>query len=148
MSVKEREALDFALLMDKTGELAEALLRSSELADYLYWKGRMEQDPDVLKFRMRMAKARERFEECERFGHYHPNYHEALDAVKALEAELESVEAAREFKRAEKALDVLLYDVSVTIAHAVSDTVKVPGNDPEPKHGSSCGSGGSCGCGG
>jgi len=148
VSVMEREALDFSLLLSKTCDLSDAMLRSVEMADFLYWKERMEQDPAVKELLRKMARAKERFEECERFGHYHPNYHEALDAVKAVEAELEGIESAREFKRAEKALDELLYDVSVVIAHAVSESIKVPSNDPLPKSGGGCGSGGSCGCGG
>ncbi|HZG78523.1 MAG TPA: YlbF family regulator [Paenibacillus sp.] len=148
MSVLEREALDFSLLLSKASDLADAMLRSVEMADFLYWKERMEQDPEVKALLKKMARAKERFEECERFGHYHPNYHEALDAVRAVEAEMEAIESAREFKRAEKALDTLLYDVSVVVAHAVSDSIKVPSNDPLPKHGGGCGSGGSCGCGG
>ncbi|WP_309121367.1 YlbF family regulator [Paenibacillus sp.] len=147
MSVTEREALDFSMLLSKTCDLSDAMLRSKEMADFLYWKERMEQDPEVKALLRKMSRAKERFEECERFGHYHPNYHEALDAVKAVEAEMEGIESAREFKRAEKALDALLYDVSVVIAHAVSESIKVPSNDPLPKHGGSCGSGGSCGCG-
>lgn len=149
MSVKERESLDFALLLSKTGELSDAMLRSVEMADYLYWKERKEADPEVARLASKLAKAKERFEECERFGHFHPNYHEALDEVNSVLAELEEVESAREFKRSEEALDKLLYDVSVVIARAVSDSVKVPGNDPLPSGGcgggSGCGSGCSCG---
>ena len=69
--------------------------------------------------------------------------------MNAVLAELGSIESAREFKRSEEALDKLLYDVSVVIARAVSDSVKVPGNDPLPSAG--CGSGGcgnGCSCGG
>ena len=148
MSLMERQALDFSLLLSKAGDLADALLRSVEVADYVYWKNKLELDPEALKMKMRLARAKERFEECERFGHFHPNYHEALDAVRTVEAESEQVESIREYKKAEKALDDLLYDVSVTIAHAVSPSVKVPSNDPLPKSGGgcdSCGSGGSCG---
>jgi len=148
MSVLERQALDFSLLMTKACDLSDSLMRSVEVADYLYWKDRMSNDAEARGIMSKMARAKERFEECERFGHYHPNYHEALDAVKAVEAEMERVDSVREYKRAEKALDDLLYDVSVVIAHAVSDSIKVPSNDPLPKHGAGCGSGGSCGCGG
>lgn len=143
----EREALDFSMLLSKTSDLSDAMLRSAELADFLYWKERVGQDPGVQQLLGKMARAKERFEECERFGHYHPNYHEALEGVKAVENELQGIEAAREFKRAEEALDKLLYDVSVVIAHAVSESIKVPSNDPLPKTGGGCGSGGSCGCG-
>ncbi|WP_199617801.1 YlbF family regulator [Paenibacillus alkalitolerans] len=148
MSVAERQALDISLLLNKASELGAAMLRTAELADYLYWKDRMAGDETVALVLRKMAKAKERFEECERFGQFHPNYHEALDEVKAVESEMEKVESIREFKKAEEALDRLLYDISVLIAHSVSDTVKVPSNDPLPKSGGGCGSGGcSGGCG-
>lgn len=149
MSVLERQALDFSLLLIKAAELGDALMRSVEVANYLYWKDRMDSDPEALAMKRKLARAKERFEECERFGHFHPNYHEALDEVRNVEAESEQVEAIREFKRAEKALDELLYDISVTIAHAVSESVKVPGNDPLPVGCGTggCGSGGNCSCG-
>ncbi|MCI3921511.1 YlbF family regulator [Paenibacillus sp. TRM 82003] len=146
MSLLERQALDFSLLMTKTSELNDALMQSVEVADYVYWKERMENDPETSKMLMKMNRVKQLFEECERFGHYHPNYHEALEKVRAVEEEMETIESVREFKRAEKALDELLYDVSVVIAHAVSDSIKVPSNDPLPKSGGGCGTGGSCGC--
>lgn len=147
MSVIEREALDFSLLLSRTCDLSDALMQSVEIADYVYWKQRMANDPDAGDMLKQMARVKERFEECERFGHFHPNYHEALAAVKAMEESMEQVESIREFKRAEQALDRLLYDVSVTIAHAVSESVKVPGNEPLTASVGGCGSGG-CGAGG
>lgn len=145
MSIAERHILDFPALLDKADELGTALLRSVEVAQYLYWKERAAKDDAAKAVIRKMAKAKERFEECERFGHFHPDYHAALNEVKAIEAEMGAIESIREFKKAEEALDKLLYDVSEVIAHAVSDSVKVPSNDPLPKSGSSCGSGGCSG---
>jgi cell fate (sporulation/competence/biofilm development) regulator YlbF (YheA/YmcA/DUF963 family) len=63
--------------------------------------------------------------------------------VNEVQKRLEQIEAVRRFKEAEERLDDLLYTISTTIAHAVSDTIKVPSNNPLPGAGS-CGSGGSC----
>jgi cell fate (sporulation/competence/biofilm development) regulator YlbF (YheA/YmcA/DUF963 family) len=147
MSIAERQAIDMSTIISKAGELGSAMLLSVEVADYLYWKARMTKDEEAAKMIRKMAAAKERFSECERFGHFHPNYHEALDAVKTVEAEMEAVESVREFKKAESALDRLLQDVSELIAYSVSESIKVPSNDPLPKGG--CASGGSCsgGCG-
>ena len=89
---------------------------------------------------------KEAFAECERFGHFHPEYHKALDAVKAVEYELDEIEAVSRFKAIENQLDELLYEVSELIARSVSDSIKVPSNNPLP-HSGGCGSGGSCNCG-
>ena len=64
----------------------------------------------------------------------------------AVEKELERFEAVRKFKAAESELDDILHEMSETIAYAVSDSIKVPSNDPNPK-GGGCGSGGKCSCG-
>jgi cell fate (sporulation/competence/biofilm development) regulator YlbF (YheA/YmcA/DUF963 family) len=69
-----------------------------------------------------------------------------LERVYEMEAQLDEVEAVRKYKAAESSLDELLGDISRTLAHAVSQTIKVPDNDPNPKA-SGCGNGGSCSCG-
>ena len=51
--------------------------------------------------------------------------------------------AFNKFKEAEEKLDELLHDVSKTIAHAVSESIKVPSNKILPDTGG-CSSGGSC----
>lgn len=147
MSVLEKQTLDMAALLAMTDDLGQSILRSVEVADYSYWKQQVQQDEAAKAVLRKMAKAKERFEECERFGHFHPNYHEALEAVKAVEKEMEAVPSLARYKHAEAALDMLLLDVSETIAHAVSESVKVPSNNPLPKSSGGCGSGGSCGCG-
>jgi len=139
------ESLDMAGLLLEAYELGDWINNSAETADYLYWKNVVSADEAASKLSGKLAKAKERFAECERFGRFHPNYHEAKDALEDVQRELDGLESVSRFKAAERALDELLYEVSKTIAAAVSDSIKVPGNDPLPKSG--CGGGGSCGCG-
>lgn len=146
MSVTERNALDMAALLLKAYDIGDSILQCKELNDYLYWKSQVEQSEEVRKLVMRLNLRKETFRDCERFGHFHPEYHKALDAVKEVEKELEQIEAVAAFKAAENCLDELLYEVSEMIAHAVSESIKVPSNNPLP-HAGGCGSGGSCGCG-
>ncbi len=142
----ERNALDMATLLLHAYDLGDMVKASSEVSQYIYWKAQVEQHPEVKQLIYKLNERKEIFEQCERFGHYHPEYHTALDKVKEVETELETIEAVARFKQAENALDELLYTVSEVIAHAVSDSIKVPSNNPLP-HGKGCGSGGSCGCG-
>jgi cell fate (sporulation/competence/biofilm development) regulator YlbF (YheA/YmcA/DUF963 family) len=102
------------------------------------------EDEAVKQLMKQFDKAKELFVECERFGRFHPNYHEAKDRVKLAERQLDELECVRRFKQAEQVVDTMLHEVSRTIAEAVSDTIKVPGNE---RGGGGCGSGGSCGCG-
>jgi cell fate (sporulation/competence/biofilm development) regulator YlbF (YheA/YmcA/DUF963 family) len=142
------KTLDLVQITSRAFEIGEMINSSREVAEYLYWKQAVDESKEVRELAKLFAKKKELFEECERFGHFHPDYHRAMDQVKEVEDQLSKVEAVRRFKEAEDRLDQLLYDVSQTIAHAVSDKIKVPSNNPLPTEGG-CASGGSCngGCG-
>ncbi|MFD3258614.1 YlbF family regulator [Paenibacillus lentus] len=146
MSVTELKTVDMAELLTYAYELGDMINNSLAVSDYLYWKRRVEEDAEIQVFVRKLAAQKELFEETERFGHFHPNYHEAKDKVAEVEKELERFEAVRNFKAAEKELDEMLHQMSETIAFAVSETIKVPSNDPNPT-GGGCGSGGKCSCG-
>jgi cell fate (sporulation/competence/biofilm development) regulator YlbF (YheA/YmcA/DUF963 family) len=143
MSTMEAQTLDMAAILMHAYDVGDMINRSHEAADYLYWKARMEADPEVKRLTKAFAKKKELFEECQRFGHYHPNYHEALNQVREIEAQLDALEPVRRFKEAEDKLDDLLYTVSQMIARSVSESIKVPSNNPLPAGGGGC-SGGSC----
>lgn len=145
MNMTETAALDMSQVLSQAYEVGDMINSSAEMAEYLYWKNAVERDPDVQKAVAAFAKTKERFEDCQRFGHYHPDYHAALDAVNAAQERLDAFDSVRRFKEAEEKLDDLLFRVSETIAFSVSETIKVPSNNPLPTKG--CG--GSCngGCG-
>lgn len=147
MSVSEINTIDMASLLCNAYELGDMINGSADVAEYIYWKQKVEQSEEVKLLLREFEKKKELFEETERFGRFHPNYHEAKDAVKAVEAKMDAIEEVRRFKELEQRLDDMLYDISKLIAHSVSETIKVPSNDPNPK-GGGCGGGGSCGCGG
>jgi len=142
----ETKSLDMAQVLLCAYEIGDMINKSEELAEYLRWKEAVGRDPDIQDAVRAFAKAKETFEDCQRFGHFHPDYHAALEAVNKHQERLDSFEAVRRYKQAEERLDELLHAVSETIARAVSETVKVPSNNPLP--GKGCGSGGcSGGCG-
>ncbi|MBP1999333.1 cell fate (sporulation/competence/biofilm development) regulator YlbF (YheA/YmcA/DUF963 family) [Paenibacillus shirakamiensis] len=146
MSVSEKKSVDMAEMLTYAYELGDMINSSECVADYLHWKRQVENDQNTQLLVKKLNARKELWEETQRFGHFHPNYHEAMDKVSEVEHELEQIEAVSRFKQAERELDDLLFQMSETIAFSVSDTIKVPSNDPSPK-GGGCGSGGSCGCG-
>ncbi|MEF2964563.1 YlbF family regulator [Paenibacillus sp. M1] len=146
MSVTETHTVDMAAVLTYAYELGDMINNSAAVSDYLYWKRRVEEDAEIQALVKKMEAQKELFAETERFGHFHPNYHEAKDKVAEVEKELEQFEAVRRFKTAEKELDDILHQMSETIAYAVSESIKVPSNDPLPS-GGGCGSGGKCSCG-
>ncbi|KAA9004044.1 YlbF family regulator [Paenibacillus spiritus] len=146
MSVAEAHSVDMAEVLIYAYELGDMINQSAEVSDYLYWKERVAANAGIQELVRKLERKKELFEETQRFGHFHPNYHEALGEVAKVEAELEQFEEVVRFKAAEKTLDDLLHSMSETIAYSVSDSIKVPGNDPLPS-GGGCGSGGKCSCG-
>lgn len=144
-SQSEASSYDMASLLLSAYEIGDCINQSAEVAEYLYWKSVVEQDEEVKMLTKKFDKAKELFEECQRFGRFHPDYHAARDKVKQIEKELNGIECVSNFKQAERAVDEMLHDVSRLIAMSVSETIKVPSN--EKGGGGGCGGGGSCGCG-
>lgn len=148
MAVIEAQSLDMSAILMQAYDLGDMINVSAETADYLYWKRRKDEDPEVHELVKQFNKKKELFEECQRFGHFHPDYHAALEQVQAIQSRLDGLESVHGFKAAEQRLDELLYVISETIARSVSDTIKVPSNDPLAKGGGcssgGCSSGGSC----
>ncbi|MFX3633354.1 MAG: YlbF family regulator [Candidatus Pristimantibacillus sp.] len=138
-------SLDMGSLLLCAYELGDWINQSAEVAEYLYWKDNVSENEQVKLVTKQFDKAKELFEECQRFGRFHPDYNSAKDKVKQIERELDEIESVRRFKLAEQAVDTMLYEVSRTIAESVSANIKVPSN--EGTSGSGCGGGGSCGCG-
>lgn len=137
-------SLDMASLLLAAYELGDLINQSAEVAEYSYWKQAVSEDDEAKRLQALFLKAKEQFADCERFGRFHPDFHEARSKVKQAEAALARIESVRRFKLAEQAVDDMLHEVARRIAESVSDNIKVPGNE---KGGGGCGSGGSCGCG-
>ncbi|UVI30964.1 YlbF family regulator [Paenibacillus spongiae] len=139
MSMTATQENDMANLLLHAYEVGEMINCSEEVADYTRWKNAVEQDSEIQKAVVAFAKAKQSFEECERFGHFHPDYHAALEVVNKEQQQLDAFDVVRRFKEAESRIDDLLYRVSMTIANAVSESIKVPSNNPLPAK-KSCGS--------
>jgi cell fate (sporulation/competence/biofilm development) regulator YlbF (YheA/YmcA/DUF963 family) len=140
--------LDMAALLLKAYELGDMINQSADAADYLYWKAQLERDGEAQALIRRFRKAKERFEECSRFGRFHPDYDEARREAAELQRRLDECLTVRRFKEAERAVDEMLHEIAVLIARAVSDDIKVP-DDGAVRTGCGSGacSGGCAGCG-
>lgn len=141
------ESVDMAALILESHKLSAMINQSQEVATYLAAKQQMEEDLQAQELLRQFEKKKVAYEDVQRFGKYHPDYDKVSTEVRQLKRSMELLDTVQAFKRAEDALDNLLYMVSRTIADAVSPTIKVPSNNPflEAKAGG-CGTGGSCGC--
>ncbi|MGE5702836.1 MAG: YlbF family regulator [Clostridia bacterium] len=142
------ETVDMAQLIMEASDLSEMINQSVEVEAYLKAKCELEQDDEYLRLLPVFTRKKSEYEEVQRFGKYHPDFSKVSGEMRELKRSLEMLASVQAFKRAENNLDELLYHVGRTIAGAVSETIKVPSNNPflEAKA-SGCGSGGSCGCG-
>ncbi|MBG9774378.1 YlbF family regulator [Brevibacillus laterosporus] len=139
--------LDMASLLLEADDLAIMINESREVNDYLQTKQAMENDEAVLLYIQRFNRKRQDYEEVQRFGKYHPDFHKVMAEIRELKQSYEALPAVRNFKKAEARLDQLLYQVGRVIADSVSESVKVPSNNPIMEAmASGCGTGGSCGC--
>jgi len=144
--IGEAPVVDFTELLSRAYALGDMIKRSDLTESYVYWKQQVGKDEEAERLSRRLLLAKEKFAECERFGRFHPDYHEALNQVYTVQDEIDQVESVRRYKAAEQSLDELLHEISYLVARSVSESVKVPDLDPNAK-GSGCGSGGSCSCG-
>ncbi|MDP5273336.1 YlbF family regulator [Chengkuizengella axinellae] len=144
MSVYELTDLDMSTLLMEAYDLGDMINASEELNDYLFWKKEIEKDAEVQIKVNQFLKKKEIYEDCERFGQFHPDYHSALEEVQKVEKELNELNKVRKFKESEEKIDLLLYSISKTLAHEISEEIKVPSNNPLPTV-AGCGSGGCSG---
>lgn len=124
----EADVLDMSAILMQAYEIGDLINISAEVEQYLYWKNEVDTNSEVQALVRAFARKKDLFEECERFGHFHPEYHAAKEAVEKMQLEMEQVEEIRNFKQAEESLDDLLFSVSEMIAHSVSETIKIPSN--------------------
>jgi cell fate (sporulation/competence/biofilm development) regulator YlbF (YheA/YmcA/DUF963 family) len=122
-------------------EIADLIKQSEETKHYLKFKEQLNNDHHAITLLNEFQQKKAFFADCERYGHFHPDYHRAFDEVVAVQDRLNQLEIMRQLHHAEHKLDELLYDVSKRIAASVSDTIIVPNNFELNDGGSGCSSG-------
>ncbi len=119
--------LDMSTILLQAYQLADEINESHEVKEYLNAKHKLDQDPEAQKLIQEFNKAKSKFEEARRFGRYHPDYQETKEQAMALVKKVQEYPSVHACLEKEKRLDQLLHQVSLTIAHSVSKSVKVPG---------------------
>jgi len=121
--------LDMAEILMEAYQLADLIIESEEVKRYLQVKERMDADPEVRRLIGEFRRKKEKFEETQRFGHFHPDFHAAREEAESFREKLVEHPLIAEFLRAEEQLDRLLNEVSRTISQAVSESIEVPASD-------------------
>lgn len=137
----------FIELFEQIEDLSSAITQSEIFHEYVDSKNKLNQDKEAQKLIKSFVVLKEQFEEVERFGKYHPDYDSVKKKMREKKRELDFHATIARFKKAERELDNLLYEISKIIAHTVSDSIKVPtGNPFLDSRSCSCSAGGSCHC--
>lgn len=136
------------MLLEEAEQLVSMILQSDVAEHYRQWLYNVKNDPETQRKIHEFVDMKDRYEEVQRFGKYHPDYKEVMGKIRLVKRDLDMDEVVAEFKKAENDLQGLLDEVSVIIGRSVSESVKVPTGNPffESSCSGGCGSGGSCGC--
>ena len=92
---------------------------------------------------------KERYEEVQSFGRYHPDYRTVMKDIRLRKRNLDLNEKVAALRIAENDLQAMFDEIGMIIGRSVSYSVKVPTGNPffeSTACGTGCGSGGSCSC--
>lgn len=134
----------------EANELAEMLLQSEAFEHYRSCKQQLLAHSEAQQLIREFNDCKERYNEVERFGVYHPDYKEVSTEIRKAKRALDLHEAIARYKKAESEVEEWLDEISRMIASEVSPSIKVPSGNPFFDQGgcSGCGSGNGCACGG
>ncbi|WP_246092618.1 YlbF family regulator [Terrilactibacillus laevilacticus] len=135
-------------VLDDTEQLANMLNHSDVFHDYLTCKERMAKDAQSQALIHNFLKTKEKYDEVQRFGRYHPDYKSVIQEMMEVKRNLDLNETVAAYKEAEERVQDLLNSISVQIARAVSESIMVPTGDPffDKQCAGGCSTGGACGC--
>jgi cell fate (sporulation/competence/biofilm development) regulator YlbF (YheA/YmcA/DUF963 family) len=142
--------LESVMVLDEAEQLARMIIQSETAEHYRQCYNRLQKDEAAQKLIQRFSKMKDRYEEVQRFGKYHPDYSSVSKEMRQLKRDVDLHDTIAAFKKAETEMQKLLDEVSVIIGREISPSIKVPTGNPffDAIGGCSggCGTGGSCGC--
>lgn len=137
-------------LQSEAQKLAGMILQSETAENYCNCYKRLQQDEEAGRIIRSFMDIKDKYEDVQRFGKYHPDYREISRKMREIKRELDLNDKVADFKKAETELQSILDEVSIELGTAVSEHIKVPTGNPYfdglSSCGGGCGSGGGCGC--
>ncbi|WP_027726159.1 YlbF family regulator [Tuberibacillus calidus] len=141
-------AADHLRLLDQADQLIHMLANSDIAARYRACKVQMAEDEEAQTLIRKFTALREKYNEVQRFGRYHPDFDRVIRQMMDVKRELDLNDTIASYKKAEEDFEKLLVEISRSLATSVSPSIKVPTGDPffDRGCGGGCGAGGACGC--
>ena len=142
---------EWAFILDEADELS-AMILSSEQAQKLHNAYNDVYNDEILVQQIStFNRMKEQYEDVQRFGKYHPDYHTIMKQIRQQKRGLDLDERVADLKIAENEFQDLLDEISLIIGKSVSEAVKVPVSNPffassGSSCGTGCGTGGGCSC--
>lgn len=137
-------------ILDKAESLGEMIIQSEVMNRYKNAHHILYNDAVATELIRTFNSMKERYEEVERFGRYHPDYTKVMREVRSIKREMDMHPYVAEFKLKERELQRFLDDISELIAESVSDQIIVPREDSLYEQQmcttGNCGSGQACSC--
>lgn len=136
-------------ILQKTEEMNRYITSSELFRNYIESKKAVQEDEKAQAYIKQFIIMKEKYEEVQRFGKYHPDFKTVSKEVRIFKREMDMYPLIANFKKAENDLQTMLVEISQIIADAVSPNIKVPTGNPffdQAGCSGGCGSGGSCGC--
>lgn len=141
---------DWVLILDEADSLSSMILSSTLAETYRQAYQAVYTDKKLVEQINRFNKMKEQYEDVQRFGKYHPDYHTIMKEIRQQKRALDLDERIANLKVAENELQDLLDEISLLIGKTISEAVKVPVSNPffdtSSSCGSGCGTGGGCSC--
>lgn len=140
---------EWLTIIEHAEELTDIMLTSDVVADYQKAREAVYSNDSLVASIHAFTNMKERYEEVQRFGRYHPDYHIVMKSIRLQKRELDMNEQVAALRLAENDIQYVLDEVSAIIAKSVSESVKVPAGNAffvDSSCGTGCGTGGGCSC--
>jgi cell fate (sporulation/competence/biofilm development) regulator YlbF (YheA/YmcA/DUF963 family) len=142
--------LESVMILDGAEHLARMIVESEIAEEYRRCYNKLQKDRAAQTLIQRFVSIKERYEEVQRFGKYHPDFSTVSTEIRGLKRELDLHDTVVAFKKAETEMQKLLDEISVIVGSEISSAIKVPTGNPFFDSGGGCsggcGTGGGCGC--
>lgn len=140
---------EWLTIIEHAEELIQVVASSEVVDQYNKARETVYSDDELVKEIQAFTYLKERYEEVQRFGRYHPDYRTVMKDIRLRKRALDLNEKIARLRVAENDVQQLFDEIGVIIGKSVSESVKVPtGNGffTDSSCGTGCGSGGSCAC--
>ena len=142
---------DWVFILDATDELNAMILSSKQAEELRKARDAVYSNEQLTSQIREFNKMKEHYEDVQRFGKYHPDYHTIMKKIREMKRAIDLDETIATLKIAENDFQDLLDEVSLIIGKSVSEAVKVPVSNPffataGSACGTGCGTGGGCSC--